>query len=369
MHQIATQFNEGADATRPRVWVIPSYRAGENSQLLGLAERLGLPFAVKPVIYRRHAASLALARLASVAGITRETAATLAPPWPELLITAGLRNEPLCRYVRRASGGHTRVVFLGRAWHPLHHYDLIVTTPQYRVRPAPNVLTNRLTQHRVTPARLADAATRHRARFATFPRPLIGVLLGGHSGPYVLGPRNAARLAAGLLELSAARGGTLLITSSARTPTAFFEHVVRDAGAGAFSYSWHADDPENPYFAILALASELVVTGDSVAMLSEAAATGKPVHVFDIATDARGDSNAKARAYRAMMRWLPARATRDVALFHRQFVEAGYGRWLGDEREPPPGNALPPDDTVQRVLGLIGALPPQPPPAASPNCS
>ena len=39
---------------------------------------------------------------------------------------------------------------------------------------------------------------------------------------------------------------------------------------------------DNPYFAYLALADAVLVTADSVSMISEAAATGKPVHVLDL---------------------------------------------------------------------------------------
>ena len=38
----------------------------------------------------------------------------------------------------------------------------------------------------------------------------------------------------------------------------------------------------NPYLGILALAERLVVTGDSVSMISEALATGHPVEVLDL---------------------------------------------------------------------------------------
>ena len=39
---------------------------------------------------------------------------------------------------------------------------------------------------------------------------------------------------------------------------------------------------ENPYFGFLAHADQIVVTCDSVSMVSEACATGKPVYVFDL---------------------------------------------------------------------------------------
>jgi uncharacterized protein len=276
------------------------------------------------------------------------------------VITAGLRNEPLCAWIRRASGGRTRVVFVGRTWRPHDRFDLLVTTPQYRIEPAPTVQVNLLTQHRVTPERLREAGLRHAALFDERPRPLIGVLLGGSSGPYVLGVASAARLHAELAALVEATGGSLAVSSSSRTPEPFLEALLDRLGPGAYVYRWRPDDPANPYYAMLALADVLVVTGDSVAMLSEAAATGKPVLVFDIPTGSTADSSPAARFYRWMMRRLPDRLTRDVALFHRQFVAAGCGRFLDGAadvmtwlRAVPRQAPAPPDGTCERIEALL----------------
>ena len=39
---------------------------------------------------------------------------------------------------------------------------------------------------------------------------------------------------------------------------------------------------DNPYFGILALADRLIVTAESISMISEALATGRPVHVLPL---------------------------------------------------------------------------------------
>ena len=44
---------------------------------------------------------------------------------------------------------------------------------------------------------------------------------------------------------------------------------------------------ENPYFGILALSERLIVTGESISMISEALAAGPPVHVLRL--DGRGE--------------------------------------------------------------------------------
>jgi mitochondrial fission protein ELM1 len=365
------------------VWVLASYRAGENTQLLGLAERIaarvGQPFRLVSVRYRRRAALLGLLRRASLGGVAPESRSEIAPAasanssgdhsleerapaqeWPDLIISAGLRNEPICAWIRRASGGRTRIVFVGRTWCPPANVDLLVTTPQYRVPAGPRVLVNLLTQHRVTRERLAEAVDRQGARLAGLRRPLTAVLVGGSSGPYVLGTANARRLAADLATLRDATGGALALSSSSRTPPAFWQALEAELGPDTWRYRWQPDDPDNPYYALLGSADAFVVTGDSVAMLSEAAATGKPVLIFDIPVDATGDARPAATLYRWMMRWLPRRLTRDVGLFHRQFVDAGYGRVLGaatrDEHSIAHADGsrpLPPDQTVDRVLALF----------------
>jgi len=48
------------------------------------------------------------------------------------------------------------------------------------------------------------------------------------------------------------------------------------------AYIWDGTG-DNPYFGLLGLADAIVVTGDSVNMISEACTTGKPVYIFELA--------------------------------------------------------------------------------------
>src|SRR5262245_22386995 len=174
-----------------QVWAVASYRAGENSQIFGLAERLtercGWSYTTKRLAYARLAGPIGLLRRVSLAGLTDAARRELGPPWPELVISAGVKNEPVCRWIRRESGGRTRLVFLGRTWANRSCFDLVVTTPQYRLPHAPNVLHNLMTQHSVGDARLAAARDRWRDSFAAYRSPRVGVLVGGDSGPFVFG--------------------------------------------------------------------------------------------------------------------------------------------------------------------------------------
>lgn len=343
--------------------MLDAYRAGEQSQLLALAEALGWPFEIKPMRHRALGAPFNLLRGTGLCSITRTSAAALAPPWPEMVIAAGMRNEPVCRWIRRASAGHTRIVHVGRPWADPSRFDLVVTTPQYRLPERANVLQNALTLHRVTRARLAEVASAHAARLEQLPAPRVAVIVGGPSGPYHFGVHAARRLAAQAGELVRAHGGSLMITTSARTPQVV-TRVLREAVDVPHElYEWRAEDAANPYFAYLGMADALVVSFDSISMLSEACATGRPVYMFDLqrdhapgATAAPVDVSPRSLGYRALMRFGPRRLGRDIALVHQRLLREGRAAWLGSRQSAGPGAASADlDRAVARVRLLLEA--------------
>ena len=79
--------------------------------------------------------------------------------------------------------------------------------------------------------------------------------------------------------LAESRQGSLMVTTSRRTGS----HAVAELAATLKvpHVNWKAGDPgANPYLGMLALADAIVVSVDSVSMMSEACATGRPVHVY-----------------------------------------------------------------------------------------
>lgn len=361
-----------------RVWLLLGHKAGDTAQVTALAEALGWPYTAKRLRYRRT--ELLTNRLLppNLAGIDPANSSPLQPPWPHLVITAGRRNEPVARWVRERSGGSTRLVHLGRPWAHPRHFDLVVTTPQYRVPAAPNVLENDLPLHLVTPARLEDAAAEWKDRLAGLPRPYLALLVGGDSGPVVFDRRAGLCLGGEASSMVLADGGSLLITTSARTPAAVVDALRRSAVAPTYFYRWSPNDPDNPYFGFLGLADRLIVTGESVSMLTEACATGKPVFIFDPSRHPlplhcdgphRAPTDPRCRHWLLQarsFRWKPLthrlaqvigprRMRRDVGTMQRHLIGAGRAAWLG-EPAPQAGSAALANDlerAVSRVRSLL----------------
>ena len=380
LHDLNTRRQAALFAkTPPRVWLMMGHRAGDNSQVLAMAEALGWPFEIKYFSYRRTELLSNLLFGPTLAGVVKNTSSELDPPWPDLIITAGRRNEPICRWIQKQAqdqGQQVRIVHCGRSWAKIERFDLIVTTPQYRLPQRPNVLHNTTPLHRVTEERLRAAAKDWAPRLAHLPRPHVAVIIGGNSGPFTFDHAAAERLARQASDFANAAGGSLLVTTSARTPKDKVNTFERYLDAPVQLFRWSKTAPDNPYFAFLALADSVIVTGDSMSMLTEACAAGKPVHIFDLGegrnamrapvngeavVEASGRNGArvwekghlKAFIYRQTMHVGPQRMTRDIRIVHRELVDNGHAVWLGD---PFPPGVPPAVESVTRAVSRVRAL-------------
>jgi uncharacterized protein len=124
-------------------------------------------------------------------------------------------------------------------------------------------------------------------------------MLGGDSRHHRFTEANVADLAAALAAI-AESGAKVVVTPSRRTPPAL-AGTVRTLCGRTGGWFWDGTG-ENPYIAILAHADHLVVTADSVNMLGEAAATGKPIHLFT----ARSLASCRVLSITELcVRWLP----------------------------------------------------------------
>ena len=250
-----------------------------ENQSVGLAEAVGLPFTVKRVHPRAPWKYLPPMVWPAALRSPGPGSDPLAPPWPRLLISTGRLGVALSVAVRKQSNGRTFTVQIQNPMVSPRHFGLVVP-PRHDRMAGPNIYPTRGALHRVTPERLARAAEEFAPALAHLPRPLIAVLVGGTSRSHRLTAICTRRLARDLVAMAKACGGGLAVTPSRRTGAAN-EAILREILTEAPAEVWSGQAP-NPYFGYLALADAVVVTCDSVSMVSEAAATGKPVQVFDV---------------------------------------------------------------------------------------
>lgn len=277
-------------------WIVTDGAVGMEAQGIAVAEAVGLPYVLKRV---RPTGPMRwiparLQHLVPAAGriSAAESNSPLAPPWPRLIISIGRRSVPLALAIKRLGGAYG--VHIQNPKVPAHLFDL-VAAPVHDDFDGPNVITTFGAVHSVTAGKLAEAGERFAPKIADLPHPRITVLLGGESRAFSFPPETGTRFGRDLANVARETGGALLITPSRRTSAETLA-AVAEAVKDVPHLVWDGSG-ENPYFAFLSLADAIVVTEDSVNMVTEATGTGKPVYIQPLA-----GRSARLSRFHALMR-------------------------------------------------------------------
>jgi len=259
--------------------VVTNGAAGNERQALALAECLPWPIRTLVAEPRAPWAWCAPRCLPGARLAWPETAQQmLTPPWPQLVIGCGRAAALFTRLMRQRSRGACRCVQILDPRIDPRHWDVVIA-PCHDGLHGDNVLNPLGSLHPIDDRWLADARAAW-AHLESLPTPRLGVLLGGPRHGVAMDAAYAQTLAEAVLARHRRDGGSVLVLASRRTPPTLFDRL-RHALEDLPGLCWgSAGDGANPYPGVLGWADRLVVTPDSVNMLSEACATGCPVHTL-----------------------------------------------------------------------------------------
>ncbi len=319
-------------------WVVSDGRAGMEKQCLALAGAVcdgGDVIAVKRISGKKPWHWLPPSLWWPSLGVldTVHGDGLRGTPPPNLVIASGRQSVAPALTLRdrvRADGGTCIAVQIQNPGVLAKRFDLVVAPAHDKMRGA-NVMSTMGAIHNVTPETIDGPAADFAPLVADLPRPLVAVLLGGPNRVYDFTDAVIARLAEHLAAITRDHGAGLAVTASRRTPPAVLTAITAALGdSPAVIWKDGPDQGDNPYMGFLGLADVIVVTGDSVNMVSEAAGTGKPVYVAALA----GGSAKFAHFHQAMQ---AAGITRPLS--------GALDTWRYDR----------PDDTA-RAAGAVRAL-------------
>jgi len=263
----------------PRCWAISDGAAGNERQATALAGALGVDARIVRVRLRQPWDALAPHLVAGAHAAIRDAdGAPLAPPWPDLAIGCGRRAALATRALGRWSRGETFTVQILDPRTDPDAFDLVIA-PQHDAIAGNNVIHSIGALNPVDAEWLAKGRNDF-AHLAVNRAPRTAVLIGATNRAQRLDAAYFDALLERLAAWHAIDGGSYLVSVSRRTPREAVDRL-RTAFARFPGTFWAgAADGSNPYAGFLGWADRFVVTPDSVNMLSEAAATGKPVYTF-----------------------------------------------------------------------------------------
>ncbi len=233
---------------------------------------------------------------------------------PDLIIAGGRQAVHVAWWFRKVS----KTVILQNPKCNLRDFSVVIAPEHDGIKGAPNLIT---TQGCLCLERNFNSEI----PWKNLPKPWCGLLLGGNSRHYTYNIKDIERITSHLLALK----HSLIITASRRTPKAW---LLRLLDAIKEKQYWIWDETSiNPYPAILKTSDRLVVTNDSISMLSEACSTGKPVHMIDFSLK-----------------------TTRILSFSKSLNERGYATFLGTDSNFVPKNVLDEKNAIKdRLMALL----------------
>ncbi len=306
-------------------WIVTDGAAGNELQALALSAALG---DAEPKVWRLRAKWpwRALAPQFAPVLSPRAWLPPLAGAWPTLAIGAGRMGAAALLTLARASGERTQTVQILDPRISPARFDLVIA-PRHDGLVGANVIAVDGSLHGVDDAwldreRLANSA------FAKLASPRRVILIGGPRRGIGFDERHIAHLARTLVADRQARGGSVVLIGSRRTPAAWRARLMD--GLGVVDRAWFSDaDGANPFSAALAWGEVFFVSADSINMQSESLGTGSPVYCL-------GDAEPRSK----------------IARFQHAMMTSGRLRILGDGIE---SWTYEPLREMGRILPLVRA--------------
>jgi mitochondrial fission protein ELM1 len=369
--------------TVPRIWRVLGDKRGDNGQVEMIADALarqrGWPSDLRHLEMRPDYVKGKPRSGPTLYHLDPARSDALEPPWPDLILTSGHRPGNAALWIKRQSGGRSRIVMVGKPSGWMAHLDLVVASAETLLAPFDNVLQIDLPLMQVDPDRLAAGRAAWRETFDSVPRPLVAVLIGGPTVPFAFDAEVIRRLRARVARVLEA-DGTPCLVGSRRTPPGFLQQVAEGLPEGPQLFDWAHSGAGDPYAGLLAHADRFVVTGDSISMQVEVARLGKLLEILPLSTgwlgglddlrrrltarlfapphDVRLITRARVALARGLCHAGLTPQTRHFPRFHRMLVERGLAGWVGADASVAMSDPAPigGEADMARILARIDQL-------------
>ena len=120
-------------------------------------------------------------------------------------------------WVREQSGRRTRIVLVGKPSGYMAHFSLVVASAENQMPPLANFLPVTLPLMRVAQEEVELEAHQWRSRMEPLAKPLVAILVGGETNPFIMNRKVALDLIDAARWVIDELGGTPYVTTSRRT--------------------------------------------------------------------------------------------------------------------------------------------------------
>ncbi|MBI5143647.1 MAG: mitochondrial fission ELM1 family protein, partial [Candidatus Omnitrophica bacterium] len=217
--------------------------------------------------------------------LEKETYETLMKTYSEFVVSCGSSLAAVNIYMSKENNAKNIIIMKPDALVGLKKFSLAVIPKHDNPPKAKNVLVTTIAPNLIDEETLKRDGEMLKKRIQLGKKTVLGVLIGGDNPEYSLTGETIDNVIDGLLKFCDSTDAELLITTSRRTPTeaeAVLKNRLKDDHRCKLLVIANEANLEEAVGGILDLSSVIIVSGESISMVSEAISSRKKVVVFEL---------------------------------------------------------------------------------------
>ena len=263
-------------------WIVTDGTTGMLKQSIAVAKSLN----IEPAILPAHPTPIlrlfpTLAKIPTWRLTMGRSPSWIRGPYPDYIISCGRRMAGLSIGLRRISKGRSKTIHIQDPGISPDYFDVLVVPSHDRIAAFKNNFSNLVVSigslSWLVKKQIMASKSDMIERFGPIDSPQIVVMLGGNNKRYRISTPFIEAMAHEILNYARLKRARLIIIPSRRTPRKA-EMIFKNIGLDRKHIFWDGNS-ENPYPNIFSIADEIIVTSDSVNMVTEACVVGKPVFI------------------------------------------------------------------------------------------
>jgi KDO2-lipid IV(A) lauroyltransferase len=203
--------------------------------------------------------------------------------YAEFVVSCGSSLAPVNIYMKKENNAKSVVVMRPGVLFAVRKFDAIIVPRHDKLRPRKNVVETTLAPNLVNEDVLRLAGERLKTRIRPAGSRTVGLLIGGDNPEFRLSEKILRTVVGDLLKSCDSNDADLLVTTSRRTGTEqenVLKALLKDHPRCKLLVIANNDNPPGTLTGILALSDIVVVSGESISMVSEAVSSGKRTIAF-----------------------------------------------------------------------------------------
>ena len=263
--------------SKKNCWILSDNLIGHEKQSISLAEKLNINYKLIKIkkinfIRRNLSSFLNLKKIKS-----------FKPPYPRIIISCGKSTAYYSRIIKKKTKNKIFSIFIQKPPININNFDLIIS-PKHDKCEGPNVIETQGALTKINLKYIKDINKKKPPRILK--EKFISVLVGGNSRHHKITKSILNKIIKNLKSIEEKNKIRIFILISRRTGKKNYLYLKKKLINKNFIFVL-PNSKKVSYLNALSFAKAIIVTSDSVSMVTEACSTGKPTYIIDIPTKSK----------------------------------------------------------------------------------